>query len=90
LHIEPNLDEAEGERPNFVDFLVGGEAGSGVDEDRDRIEEDAATLFSRGSVRSRKEIFAVDVAKRYKLFTSRKKIETFDFPFDLLTKVLKA
>jgi hypothetical protein len=59
-----NLDGAEGEGRPLVDGGVGGEAGSGVAEERNRIEEGSAALLVRRMVRPGKQKPAVDLAER--------------------------
>ena len=47
LNVEHHLDVAEGVGPSLPDFKVGSETGSGVDEERFRIEKDAAAFSFR-------------------------------------------
>ena len=67
LHVEPDLDVAEGEGPDLPDLLVGGEAGARVDEDGHRVEENSAALPLRRHVRGGEQVVAVDVAQRDEL-----------------------
>ncbi len=68
MTLRRNLDGAEGERGPLVDGGVGGEAGSGVAEERNRIEEGSATLLVRRMVRPGKQEPAMDLAERDEVF----------------------
>ena len=59
LYAEHHLDITKGVRPGLPDFNAGSETCSGVDEERLRVEEDAAAVPLGPSLVRRKVVMAV-------------------------------
>ena len=68
LHVQPDFDEAKGERPDFRDFQGRCEAGSGVDKNRFRIKDGAAALVVRIGVIGGEVVLPVKAAHRDEVF----------------------
>ena len=74
LNVKHHLDVAEGVGPSLPDFKMGSEAGSGVDEERFRIEKDAAAFSFRIGLVRREVVMAVKRAPLDEVFAPLVKI----------------
>ena len=70
VYVQPHFDGAEGERKRLRDLHVRREAGSGVAEEGDWVEDGPAALFSQVDVRRREVKFSVNFAQTDKVFAS--------------------